>query len=49
LIGVAQEFYSVTLGAPADASDAFNLHADTGFRGEFDAVYGVNAFVTPGP
>lgn len=49
LIGVAQEFYSTAVGAPADASDAFNLHADIGFRGEFDAVYGVNGFVTPGP
>jgi hypothetical protein len=49
LIGVAEEFYSVSIGDPADASDAFNLHADIGFRGEFDAVYGVNGFVTPGP
>jgi hypothetical protein len=49
LIGVAQEFYSTAIGSPADASDAFNLHADIGFRGEFDAVYGVNGFVTPGP
>lgn len=49
LIGVAQEFYSTVLGGPVDASDAFNLHADIGFRGEFDAVYGVNGFITPGP
>jgi hypothetical protein len=49
LIGVAQEFYSVAAGGPADATDAFNLHADVGFRAEGDAVYGINAFVTPGP
>lgn len=47
LIGVAQEFYSAAIGAPVDASDAFNLHADIGFRGEFDAVYGVNGFILP--
>lgn len=49
LIGVAEEFYGPSLGSRAVASDAFNLHADVGFRGEFDAVYGVNGFVTPGP
>jgi hypothetical protein len=49
LIGVAQEFYSVVPNGLADASDAFNLHADVGFRAEGDAVYGVNAFITPGP
>jgi len=49
LIGVAQECYGTAIGAPADASDAFTLHADIGFRGESDAVYGVNAFVAPGP
>jgi len=49
LIGVAEEFYSQTIGGPADATDAFNLHADVGFRVEGDAVYGVNGFTTPGP
>jgi hypothetical protein len=47
LIGVGCESYSTTLGAPADAMTAFNLHADVGFRAEGDAVYGVNG--PPGP
>jgi hypothetical protein len=49
LIGVAQEFYSQDPGGVADASAAFNLHADVGFREEFDAVYGINAFASPSP
>jgi hypothetical protein len=49
LIGVAMESYSAAIGAPADAMDAFNVHADIGFREEGDAVYGVNGFVTPAP
>src|SRR3990170_5317055 len=42
LIGVAQEFYSETATDPVNASTAFNLHADIGFREEGDAVYEVN-------
>jgi hypothetical protein len=45
LLGVAQEFYSSSPGSPILASDAFNIHMDTGFRAESDAVYGVNSFV----
>jgi hypothetical protein len=49
LLGVACESYRASPGAPVDATDAFNLHADAGFQEPGDAVYGVNSFVTPGP